>query len=31
MFFTLRRSIRGPIALNFSGRRSCQTFGGSIT
>ena len=27
MFLTLRRSMRGPIALYFSGRRSCQTFG----
>src|SRR5579885_566059 len=31
MFLTLRRSSRGPTALKRSGRRSCQTFGGSIT
>src|SRR5262245_14093640 len=31
MFLTLRRSMRGPIALSFSGRRSCHTFGGSMT
>src|SRR4051794_11200775 len=31
MFLTLRRSMRGPIALYFAGRRSCHTLGGSMT
>src|SRR6476646_3186459 len=31
MSATLRRTILGPSSFNFSGRRSCHTFGGSIT